>query len=460
MSKKAITLLIEAHGDEDLDIKVNVPRVNLLSFSGKPGVLGDFGMLNDQSLELFILRLLRNLYKDKSTAKQQETVYYGNNKLPDRLRALYEAAGKRYPEGGFVRTYPVRQRTFYFSPNKHEDCRRCKRVKKLVKYTDGTMGPNPVYSKVCIPNRKLTSRDCPVYGLIVVSSSDPDDKEFTLEGREGDEIGELSSSNLHMNNGAQVHWSQKINKLLFPKASLAFKHMIENRNISLTQLSKIFEAMGYTDIYILDPSCRDVKQNKDTPLEKVQAGAQVIGIGRFELSRHNQGGVADNVTYARPIVPLEAPQPEDIDETTDMEVSESCLLLDAACLVSGATAAHKASGLGISPVFAAGLGTSAGIAARDAGEYLKKDRKGRTLSCRIADGVCVLLSSAAGFGSQKFLGAPAALASQVGTTAGLGARKLINDKLGFGGRKSRKNRKQKKNKKTKRRNSNKTRKYK
>jgi hypothetical protein len=253
-----------------------------------------------------------------------------------------------------------------------------------------------------------------------------------------------------------LYWSQKIDKSRFPKASLAFKHMIENRNISLTELSKIFEAMGYTDIYIIDPTCRAVVQNKNTPLSKVQAVAQIEGISRVELRRRNPADAADTVTYAKPVPSKEEPNPEIIDETTDMEVSESCLLLDAACLASGLTAAHKVSGLGISPAIAAGVGTSAGILARDAGKYLKKDKKGRTFSCNVADGVCVLLGSAAGFGAQNILGAPSAFASQVGTTTGLGARKLIQDKLGFGGKKSKKQKKNK-NKKTKKRR-NKTRK--
>lgn len=455
MSRKAITLLIEAHGDEDLDIEVNVPRVNLLSFSGKPGELGNFGMIGDKSLELYILRFLRHMYLDKSNAEQQKRVYE-NDALTDGLRSLFETAGKPYPGGGFVRTYPVRQRTFYFKPNRHEDCRRCKRVKKFIEYTDGTTDTNPVYAKVCIPNRKLTSRDCPVYGLIVVASSEEVDKQFTLERTEGEDVVPLSSSNLHMNNSAMLYWSQKIDKSRFPKASLAFKHMIENRNISLTELSKIFEAMGYTDIYIIDPTCRAVVQNKNTPLSKVQAVAQIEGISRVELRRRNPADAADTVTYAKPVPSKEEPNPEIIDETTDMEVSESCLLLDAACLASGVTAAHKVSGLGISPAIAAGVGTSAGILARDAGKYLKKDKKGRTFSCNVADGVCVLLGSAAGFGAQNILGAPSAVASHVGTTTGLGARKLIQDKLGFGGKKSKKQKKNK-NKKTKKRR-NKTRK--
>jgi hypothetical protein len=457
MSRKAITLLIEAHGDEDLDIEVNVPFVHLLSFSGRMGQLGDFGMIGNESLELHILDSLRKLYLQKSSTPNQSNIYNGDELKDELIRLYEEEAGKGYPSGGFFKTNPVRQRTFYFKPNRHEDCRRCRKVEKQVEYTDGSMGPNPKYAQVCVPNRKLTSTDCPVYGLIVVASSDPADKQFTLEGTVGNTIAELNSSNIHMNNGSMLYWSQKIDKSRFPKASLAFKHMIQNRNISLTQLSKIFEAMGYTDIYILDPSCRSTKK-LDRPDEQPKLKTAVhtlwerTGRGRKESSP----SITKLVTWARPLPSSEEPEPEIIDETTDMEVSESCLLLDAACLASGVTAAHKVSGLGISPAIAAGVGTSAGILARDAGKYLKKDKKGRTFSCNVADGVCVLLGSAAGFGAQNILGAPSAVASQVGTTTGLGARKLIQDKLGFGGKKSKKQKKNK-NKKTKKRR-NKTRK--
>jgi hypothetical protein len=417
MSKKAITLLIEAHGEEDLDIAVNVPRVELLSFSGKTGELGDFGIVDDQSLELHILDFLRNLYLNKSTAANQAKVYQ-NNDLTTGLRTLYEEdAGKGYSNGGFVRTKPIRQRTFYFSPNKHEDCRRCRKADKYIKYKDGTKEPNPEYAKVCLPNRKLAANLCPVYGLVVVTSSDKTDKPFTLESAVGTGVGPLSISNLHMNSGAQRHWFQKIDQARFPQASIAFQHMIQNRNISLTQLSKIFEAMGYTDIYVLDPSCRDTTK-LGTVSEPIPLQAAVYSVMEQKRGR-GVASISDAVTYARPLPSRAEPNPKVIDETTDMEIDNGN------------------------------------------GPQTKVDSQGRTWSCDI-NGACVLIGAATGALASR-AGFPANYAAATGLAAATLARGAAYKALGRGGRKSKKqgkNKNKNKNNKSKKRNKNKTRKHK
>lgn len=416
MSEKSITLLLEAHGEEDLDIAVNVPRVNLLSFVGKPGKLGNFGIVDDKSLELKILAFLRNLYSNQSTDEDQKNIYLSDD-LSDELRSLYEAAGKGYPGGSsFSQTKPIRQRTFYFSPNKHEDCRRCRKADKYIKYTDGTKDPNPEYAKVCLPNRKLSEKLCPVYGLIVVASSDPSDRQFTLESAEGDGIRELSISNLHMNKGAQLHWFQKIDQARFPKASLAFQHMIQNRNISLTQLSKIFEAMGYTHIYALDPSCRDTTK-LGTVSEPIDLQAAVYSVLEQKRGR-GVASISDAVTYARQLPSRAEPNPEVIDETTDMVIDN-------------------------------GNGTRTTV-----------DSQGRTWSCDI-NGACALIGAATGALAVK-AGLPSGYAAATGLAATGLARYAAYKALGRGGRKSKKQRKNKnrKNKTTKRRNKNKTRKHK
>jgi hypothetical protein len=416
MSKKSITLLLEAHGEEDLDIAVNVPRINLLSFSGKTGQLGDFGIVDDKSLELHILDFLRNLYLNKSTAAKQRDIYNGDRLVPELRRLYEEEAEKGYPNGGFVRTKPIRQRTFYFSPNKHEDCRRCRKADKYIEYKDGTKEPNPEYAKVCLPNRKLAANLCPVYGLVVVASSDPSDRPFTLESADGDGIRELSISNLHMNSGSQLHWFQKIDQAKFPQASLAFQHMIQNRNISLTQLSKIFEAMGYTDIYVLDPSCRDTTK-LGTAKEPIKLQAAVYSVLEQKRGR-GLASISDAVTYARPSPSGEEPDPDVIDETTDMEINN-------------------------------GNGTRTTV-----------DSQGRTWSCDI-NGACALIGAATGALAVK-AGLPSGYAAATGVAATGLARYAAYKALGRGGRKSKKQRKNKnrKNKTTKRRNKNKTRKHK
>ena len=238
---KTITLLLEAHGIEDLDTAIIAPKIELLSFTGKTGELGDFGIIDNVSLEISILNLLRDLYSSQS--QNQESVYNSEN-LVTSLRLLYKKTEINYKNGGFSRTYPRNQRFFSFEPNPHEDCRKCNNVDKA----------DPIYAKICIPNRNSEIKPCPVYGVVVVASSDIADLQFTLASTAAStNIKLLSLSNLHMNKSAENYWFQKITN---DSAQKKFQNMIQNNEVSLTNLSQIFEAMGYTKIYILDPSCR------------------------------------------------------------------------------------------------------------------------------------------------------------------------------------------------------------
>ena len=308
---KSITLFLEAHGDEKLSTRVNVPRVKLLSFSGKPGELGDFGEINGVSLEIHILQFLRSLYSQND----QKTVY-DNEELLRGLRSLYtDKAGKGYTNGGFVRTTPKNQRNFYFQPNEHEDCRLCNDLP----VTD------PFYRQICLPIRDSKTKLCPVYGLIVVASSDEDDSQFTLirDNIIDDSIESLSSSNLHMSLSAQKYWYSKIDKVKFPIAAGMFTKMINDKNVSLTELSQIFQAMGYTDIYILDPSCRDTRDtstNTKTSTFKT-AALSVMERGNPKISR-----VSDAVTSYTTRPSIEEPEPDNIDDlwSTTCKMGSQC----------------------------------------------------------------------------------------------------------------------------------------
>ena len=317
---KSITLLIEGHGDEELKTSISVPNVQLLSFTGQTGELGEFGIIDDVSLELHILRFLRTLYLHN----EQESVYQSDN-LVDGLRTLYENAERSYRNGGFRRTYPRNQRTFYFEPNEHEDCIKCNDVPQYVKYTDGTMRENPVYAQRCIIQRNPNKKLCPVYGLVVVASSDENDQRFALTNARGDIGVDLNTSNIHMNLAAKTYWSRKINKSRFPQASSAFENMIENNRVSLSELSQIFQAMGYTDIYVLDPSCRDT--GAKTPSRLTAAVKSVIEQNPRKISR-----VSDAVTsYAtrpsyvtRPSIEDMEPEKNDDLWNTTCKIGSQC----------------------------------------------------------------------------------------------------------------------------------------
>ena len=253
----AITLLIEAHGEEDLDTRISVPFVELLSFVGRSGDLGDFGKINNTSLELHILEYLRKLYYDNEDFNNQSRVYNNDRLLSNKLRDLYRDALVGYTNGGFVRTQPISQRTFYFEPNSHENCRRC------VEAGTGSLR--------CIPIRDVATQYCPVYGLIVVASSDTEDEHFTLPSARDNTIEELSKSNLHMSMSAANYWRSKIPSS-YKQAQGLFDKMINDLYIELTELSIIFQSMGFTKIYILDPSCRST----DRSLTRFQKAAHSV----------------------------------------------------------------------------------------------------------------------------------------------------------------------------------------
>ena len=182
--EKAVTLLIQGHGSEDITIPFNNNSLMLLSFAGKPGALGDLGRCeyyNNQPIFTIINKFLNKEYLNKINLDKESQGELLSSTYND-LQQIYEKCDFIYDKG-FTETYPVSERNFYFEPNPHETCRLC---------------TNPVESSTenmiiledkdrCIAGRCLTERNknnlcCPEYGLTVVCSSFIEDARFTLAG--------------------------------------------------------------------------------------------------------------------------------------------------------------------------------------------------------------------------------------------------------------------------------------
>ena len=246
---KEITLLIEGHGNEILGIPSNLTRdTKLLSFPCDVGSFGLLQLVDNQSLEILVLNYLISAYSSNA----QQSKIFNSHALPNDLKQIYKRAKIEYPGGGFCRNIPPKnERTFFFAPNNHENCRSC------VTDKEGNIR--------CLPVRNPNNRYCPVYGLIVVASNDPDDAPFTLASLHSklndvnkNNVQFLNSSNLHQNNSSKMYWK---NKLTDQSTINKFDYMINQNEVTLTNLVSIFQNMGYSKIYILDPSCRDTSSS-------------------------------------------------------------------------------------------------------------------------------------------------------------------------------------------------------
>ena len=229
----AITLYIQAHGSEDIEIDYyNTQDVNLLSFAGELNSYGKGARMNGVSIDEYIIGGIQYQYKeyaDNSQAKKYTS-------MGPYIQELYKPTRFKFGENAFTQTNPQFERTFYFEPNLHENCRSC--IEKG--------------NKKCTQLPK-SEQWCPNYGLYVVCTDDPEDDGFTLAtvSRENKEL-----ANILTDMTTFRHWSRKINTDN-PNIISDFKNIRNRRKINLSFLIDCFESMGFDKYYILDPTCRE-----------------------------------------------------------------------------------------------------------------------------------------------------------------------------------------------------------
>lgn len=237
-----ITLLIQGHGNELSSSRISESNVHLLSFSG---VIGKSGMMSDcpngMPIDVIMLNYIAEAYEGITDPELQKEYYEKDSMLVNGLKEKYKEC-EIVNDAGFTRTFPRNDRIFYFRPNKHENHVKC------IKMGD----------ERCIEERDCKKKLCPEYGLTVVSSSNPSDYRYTLAGKTRHE--KTSKMNWHMTLSTASYWRNKVESI--PSDTEFYQSIfnsLDNKKIFLSNLVQLFKAMGYNQIFIIDPTCRDCK---------------------------------------------------------------------------------------------------------------------------------------------------------------------------------------------------------
>lgn len=282
-SPQSVTLFINGHGNESLDKEIDLgPNVRLLSFVGVPGGLGRMGIcVNGRTIEDNVLQYLREhyLHNIKNNWLTQHDILR-DPLTREQLNQYYiQFLGHNFGKKGFSITYPRAERTFFWKPMEHENCRDDKCIRH------GTSGQGVG----CVKGRKEICHD---YGITVVASTNIFDDRFTLTTARTDNkglkylldgdpksdeerIGEYirGQSTINLNEAVFNHWraratrespsqTERIN-FIFNKIA-PFYDKNSPRSIKLSELVEVFQYMGFGEINILDPSCRTFVPQTDS----------------------------------------------------------------------------------------------------------------------------------------------------------------------------------------------------
>lgn len=241
----AVTIFIQGHGKEDLNSGFNNNKsVELLSFVGKPGELGTMKLCNaykNKPIDIVVLDFLHKQYSQYNLLgnEDQNVIFHSTG---DELPGIYKNCGINY-ENGFAFTWPRLEREFIFEPAPHENCRVCNDPEEA----NIPFLSNKCISGRCLPERKKNNICCPEYGLTIIASSFPEDSYYTLAGNT-DRI----KANINMNLMAKDYWKSR---------TMDYKYLVDQifneKFIHLTDIDLLFKSMGFKNIYIYDPTCRD-----------------------------------------------------------------------------------------------------------------------------------------------------------------------------------------------------------
>jgi len=240
-----ITIFIQGHGEEDYEkYNPNFPLGNLelLSYSSIPGQVGFMvgpRICGDKSLDEAAVNFLKEFYFEKRVQNQRSLI----TSCISHLRKFYKNFGIEYPGGGFAFTQPLRERFYYLEANPHENCSKC----IFEEYDDGTLTKR---YKRCLKTRDESKLLCPLYGITVMKSSNPEDMKFTLEGES------THVANMNITMSTMEYWANKC-VTQYDRDNM-IKKISSKKMISLTEIYYYFTKMGFTKIYIHDPTCRSI----------------------------------------------------------------------------------------------------------------------------------------------------------------------------------------------------------
>ena len=242
----SVTLYISGHGMERLGEQPgNMDNVTLLSFCGLVGTYGKMPQCYDnrnRKVPIDIITLndkLRPIYK-KELAKKTRQIYIAES-IREPLRTFYEKnCGVTFSHaGGFTMTEPRNERWFQLRPGSHENC-----------ILSCTKRDEPK----CIQETDPMKQYCPEYGIVVIASNNERDDGYTLVTTAGTQNSNLSYPDVF------EHWYDRAQGVIKQRIRQQMTGM-EGRDkvITLTELVTFFRSMGFQNIIILDPTCRELK---------------------------------------------------------------------------------------------------------------------------------------------------------------------------------------------------------
>lgn len=251
--EEAVTLFIQGHGSEKLTNSLkNDPNIQLLSFVGMPGIVGEMVICenNNKPIDINIIEFLNVIYnktykEDGSLDFQSQLLLF--NELPELLKRLYEDCDIEYKDG-FSKIWPRFERYFSFFPNPHENCRLCSVPNDWNK--EQNLGKNCLPGR-CLPERNINNICCPEYGLSIVASSFSNDLPFTLASKNNNTRKE---ANINISLSTKEYWKSRT-----PDQKSLVDQIYNKKYIYLSQLIILFKSMGFKYIYLLDPTCRSCK---------------------------------------------------------------------------------------------------------------------------------------------------------------------------------------------------------
>jgi hypothetical protein len=309
MEEESVTLYISGHGSEyfNSNYKKN-NNVYLMSFVGVPGlphkmyrcVLGEVPPSRIQQLEL-----IKNYYKDGILKGESQYDFINSKELKEKLRdlddyyiskhnknvnklyGLYDEKDNYKYKNMYSTTIPVTERVYFLKPNKNENYNICRD-------TNG--------EEIFIKDRSTLF--CPEYGITIVASTNPEDNGYTLVTAE-DDIYQYKNnlknfkildtrdedkekiirekSNINLNKDTIEHWRKRAYKSSSNRFFVDGKYITHNelidilifnifneKNTTLTDLTYLFNSMGFKNIYILDPTCRSSRETKSLKEVKKQ----------------------------------------------------------------------------------------------------------------------------------------------------------------------------------------------